>query len=125
MTGSYVIQATGGSGANGTILSSPPAIWRLGGLGAKMKGTFQLKKGTQLKILVGQKGGTSSDFSDRPGGGGGGSFVTLFDNTPLIIAGGGGGGGTAKDQFTDGDPGQVTGNGTQCGGTGGNGGKRL
>ena len=90
MTGSYVIQATGGSGANGTIQPSPPAIWRLGGLGAKMKGTFQLKKGTQLKILVGQKGGTSSDFSDRPGGGGGGSFVTLFDNTPLIIAGGGG-----------------------------------
>ena len=123
VTGSYVIEATGSSGANGTIQSSPPAIWKLGGLGAKIKGTFQLKKGTELKILVGQEGGTTSDFPDRPGGGGGGSFVTLSDNTPLIIAGGGGGGGTAKDQFTDGDPGQVTGNGTQCGGTGGTGGR--
>ena len=123
MTGSYVIEATGGSGANGTIQSSPPAIWKLGGLGAKIKGTFQLKKGTELKILVGQEGGTTSDFPNRPGGGGGGSFVTLSDNTPLIIAGGGGGGGTAKDQFTDGDPGQATGNGTQCGGTGGTGGR--
>ena len=67
MTGSYVIQATGGSGANGTIQPSPTAIWRLGGLGAKIKGTFHLKKGTQLKILVGQKSGTASDFPDRPG----------------------------------------------------------
>ena len=123
VTGSYVIEAAGGSGANGTNQSSSPAIWKLGGLGAKMKGTFQLKKGTKLKILVGQEGGTTSDFPDRPGGGGGGSFVTLFNNTPLIIAGGGGGGGTAKDQFTDGDPGQATGNGTQCGGTEGTGGR--
>ena len=125
VTGSYVIEATGSSGANGTIQSIPPpiTIWKLGGLGAKMRGTFQLKKGTELKILVGQEGGTTSDFLQRPGGGGGGSFVTLFDNTPLIIAGGGGGGGTAKDQFTDGDPGQVTGNGTQCGGTGVTGGR--
>ena len=123
MTGSYVIEVKGSSGANGTIQTSLPAPWRRGGLGAKIKGTFHLKKGTQLKILVGQEGGTTSDFLDRPGGGGGGSFVTLFDNTPLIIAGGGGGGGTAKDQYTDGDPGQATGNGTQCGGTGGTGGR--
>ena len=63
------------------------------------------------------------DFTDRPGGGGGGTFVTLSDDTPLIIAGGGGGGGAARNQFTDGDPGQATENGTQCGGTEGRGGQ--
>ena len=123
MTGSYVIEASGASGANGTEampISSFP--WKRGGLGAKITGTFQVNQGTQLKILVGQEGGTKADFSSRPGGGGGGSFVTLLDDTPLIIAGGGGGGG-ASDNFTDGDPGQATRNGTQCGGTHGDGGK--
>ena len=126
VTGSYIIEATGGSGANGTdeTQSGPPIPWRLGGLGAKMKGTFHLVQGTKLKILVGQEGATSTaSFGDMPGGGGGGSFVTLIDNTPLIIAGGGGGGGTARDQFTDGDPGQATESGTRCGGTGGTGGQ--
>lgn len=125
VTGSYVIEAAGGSGANGTNGSqSSPIQWRLGGLGAKIRGTFQLVQGTKLKILVGQEGATStSNFGDLPGGGGGGSFVTLSDNAPLIIAGGGGGGGTACAQFTDGDPGQATGSGTRCGGTGGAGGR--
>ena len=124
MTGTYVIEATGGSGGNGTDeTQSNPLPWTLGGLGAKITGFFQLSQGTQLKILVGQEGSTSSPFPDRPGGGGGGTFVTLSDDTPLIIAGGGGGGGTARNQFTDGDPGQATGNGTQCGGTGGSGGQ--
>ncbi len=58
------------------------------GLGAKMQGDFELEAGTQLKILVGQKG----DDGYGSGGGGGGTYVTLNDNTPLIIAGGGGGG---------------------------------
>ena len=121
-TGTYVIEASGASGGNGTdgTQSYPP--WRLGGLGAKIIGSFKLSRGTQLKLLVGQEGGTSITFADRPGGGGGGAFVALSDDTPLIIAGGGGGGGTARNQFTDGDPGQATANGTQCGGTGGHGG---
>ena len=124
MTGTYVIEATGGSGRNGTYKTqSNPIPWTLGGLGAKIIGSFKLSRGTQLKILVGQEGGTSITFVERPGGGGGGAFVTLSDDTPLIIAGGGGGGGTARNQFTDGDPGQATGNGTQCGGTGGSGGQ--
>ena len=124
MTGTYVIEATGGSGGNGTDeRQSNPIPWTLGGLGAKIIGSFQLSRGTQLKILVGQEGGTSLSFQDRPGGGGGGTFVTLADDTPLIIAGGGGGGGAARNQFTSGDPGQATGDGTQCGGTGGNGGQ--
>ena len=124
MTGTYVVEASGASGGNGTYGTQPyPLPWRLGGLGAKIIGSFKLSRGTQIKILVGQEGGTSISFADRPGGGGGGAFVALSDDTPLIIAGGGGGGGIARNQFTDGDPGQATGNGTQCGGTGGSGGQ--
>ena len=121
VTGRYIIEVYGASGANGT--DSIQSQWRIGGLGAKMEGTFALAKGTKLKILIGQEGHHSADFGDKPGGGGGGTFVTLLDDTPLIIAGGGGGGGAPKKQFEDGDPGQVTENGTRCGGTGGNGGK--
>ncbi|XP_015747135.1 PREDICTED: ALK tyrosine kinase receptor-like isoform X3 [Acropora digitifera] len=123
VTGSYVIEASGASGANGTEVNSvSPFPWKRGGLGAKITGTFRVNQGTHLKILVGQEGGRKTDYPSRPGGGGGGSFVTLQDDTPLIIAGGGGGGG-ASDNFTDGDPGQATGNGTRCGGTKGDGGK--
>ena len=123
VTGSYVIEASGASGANGTEdVSVSPFPWKRGGLGAKITGTFRVIQGTQLKILVGQEGGTASTFISRPGGGGGGSFVTLLDDTPLIVAGGGGGGG-GSDNYTDGDPGQATGNGTRCGGTQGDGGK--
>ena len=124
VTGTYVIETTGGSGGNGTDgRQSNPLPWTLGGLGAKIIGSFKLSRGSQIKILVGQEGGATMDFTDRPGGGGGGTFVTLSDDTPLIIAGGGGGGGVARNQFTDGDSGQATENGTQCGGTGGRGGQ--
>ena len=121
VTGRYIIEASGASGANGT--DSIQSEWRVGGLGAKMEGTFALAKGSKLKILIGQEGQRTADFGDMPGGGGGGTFVNLLDDTPLIIAGGGGGGGSPKKQFGDGDPGQVTENGTRCGGTGGNGGQ--
>ncbi|XP_015747138.1 PREDICTED: ALK tyrosine kinase receptor-like [Acropora digitifera] len=114
VTGSYVIEAAGASGGNGA---------ELGGLGAKMTGTFQINQGTRLKILVGQEGArTTAAYLNRPAGGGGGSFVTLLDDTPLIVAGGGGGGG-ATENFTNGDPGQATSNGSQCGGAQGGGGK--
>ena len=123
VTGIYVIEASGGSGANGTDETQDSVSWRIGGLGAKIKGTFKLHQGTKLKILVGQKGHRAVGFGDEPGGGGGGSFVALLNNTPLIISGGGGGGGRARDQFKDGDPGQARENGTRCGGTGGTGGQ--
>lgn len=55
-------------------------------LGAKMKGTFDVNPGQQLKILVGQEGSSTSYPS-----GGGGSFVATMNDTPLIVAGGGGG----------------------------------
>ena len=109
MTGSYVIEAAGASGGNGSYRLVYSARWKLGGLGAKIAGTFQLNQGTKLKILVGQEGDTSL----RAGGGGGGSFVTILDDTPLIVAGGGGGGGE-RGNFTNGDPGQATRNGSQC-----------
>ena len=127
MTGVYVIEVSGASGANGTEICKDPVSWRLGGSGAKISGTFKLYQGTQLKILVGQQGLCNEVFTTGArgggGGGGGGSFVVLSNNTPLIIAGGGGGGGTARDQFKDGDPGQATENGSRCGGTGGSGGQ--
>ena len=122
MTGIYVIEVSGASGASSKNSSND--TWRLGGLGAKISGTFKLQQGTQLKILVGQEGNRNEGFSViAPGGGGGASFVALLNNTPLIIAGGGGGGGSAIGQFKDGDPGQATENGTRCGGTGGSGGQ--
>lgn len=121
MTGNYVIEVSGASGANGT--DDNESSWRIGGSGARLKGSFKLHKGNQLKILVGQEGDRTTDFPQRPGGGGGGSFVTLLNNTPLIIAGGGGGGGTPTGQYKDGEPGQAAEKGTRCGGTGGNGGQ--
>ena len=57
VTGSYVIESAGASGANGANGN------RLGGLGAKMTGTFQINEGTKLKILVGQEGGTNTAVS--------------------------------------------------------------
>ena len=103
VTGRYINEAFGASGANGT--DSIQSEWRIGGLGAKMEGTFALAKGAKLKILIGQEGHRTADVGDKPGGGGGGTFVTLLDDTPLIIAGGGGGGGSPKKQYEDGDPG--------------------
>ncbi|MCC6599780.1 MAG: immunoglobulin domain-containing protein [Crocinitomicaceae bacterium] len=58
-----------------------------GGKGARMKGTFSVTPGEQIKMLVGQMGETEQ------GGGGGGTFVTRADNSILLIAGGGGGAG--------------------------------
>jgi len=60
----------------------------VGGLGARMRGDFNLPVGTQLKILIGGQGASGTSG----GGGGGGSFITYTNNTPLVVAGGGGGG---------------------------------
>lgn len=123
VSGTYVIEALGASGGNGTCQVC--VGWKLGGLGARIKGTFDFIEGTTLKILVGQRGLPTDSFIQRPGGGGGGTFVTLQDNTKIIIAGGGGGGGLARSNYGDGDPGQATGNGTQYGGYDGIGGFRY
>lgn len=120
-TGNYVIEALGASGGNGTNGTLPRA-WRIGGLGARIKGVLFLNRGQTLKILVGQKGQPAMDQNPNPGNGGGGSFVTLLDNTPLIVAGGGGGGSSPSDGWLDGDHGQATINGSVSGGVNGNGG---
>lgn len=121
-TGTYYIEAFGASGANGTcdILCSG---WRLGGLGAKITGSFKLKRGQQLKILVGQKGQVGRKDSRSPGGGGGGTFVTFMDNSPLVVAGGGGGAPVSKGVNPDGDPGQAGQEGSRHGGKAGSGGR--
>lgn len=117
-TGTYYIEAFGASGANGTCDNSCSG-WRLGGLGAKITGSFKLKRGQQLKILVGQKGQVGRKDSSSPGGGGGGTFVTFMDNSPLVVAGGGGGAPVSND----GDPGQAGREGSRHGGKAGSGGR--
>lgn len=78
MTGQYQAELCGASG----------------GRGARVKGSIHLQKGTQRKVLVGQKA--------TGGGGGGGTFVVFAaDGSPLAVAGGEG---TAD--VADGDPGQ-------------------
>lgn len=122
-TGTYTIEALGSSGGNGTCQGC--VEWKLGGLGARIKGTFFYTEGTKLVIVVGQRGLPIDQYEQRPGGGGGGTFVTLRDGTKIIIAGGGGGGGLGKPGYGDGDPGQATENGTRYGGYDGIGGWRY
>lgn len=123
-TGSYVIEALGASGGNGTN-TTMPRIWRMGGLGARIRGTFFLNRGQPLKILIGQEGETLFQFAHNPGNGGGGTFVTLPNNSPLVVAGGGGGGAAPDSGWQDGDDGQVGENGTSSGGFNGGGGRLV
>ena len=95
-TGYYTIEAWGAAGADGTYNNDTGSYYRNGGKGARMKGSFLLNEGDQLKILVGQMGVRETSYAHQAGGGGGGTFVTFLDNTPLIIAGGGGGGGNGR-----------------------------
>lgn len=95
----------------------------IGGLGARMVGTFTVTYGEQLNILVGEQGDPSIG---QGAGGGGGTFVADIFNNPLIVAGAGGGQGSSGA----GNPGNITltgSNGTQpisggIGGTNGGGG---
>jgi gliding motility-associated-like protein len=57
-----------------------------GGLGARMRASFNVVSGQVLSVIAGQSGQTNNE----DGGGGGGSFVGI-GATPLIVAGGGGG----------------------------------
>ncbi|XP_078699887.1 uncharacterized protein LOC144926747 [Branchiostoma floridae x Branchiostoma belcheri] len=85
-TGTYNIEAAGAAAGWG-----PHNPKSARGRGAVLRGTFNLKQGETLKILVGQEG--AENRLTWSVGGGGGTFVTRGDNTPLIIAGGGGGAG--------------------------------
>ena len=122
MTGSYVIEAWGASGAQGEGEKEE----RPGGKGAYMKGTFNLTRGKLLKILVGQAGSIENvGVPLLPGGGGGGTFITFSSKKALLVAGGGGGGGAKIGNSHDGDPGQITEEGSQSGGSNGTGGTIL
>ncbi|XP_022801177.1 glycine-rich cell wall structural protein 1.0-like [Stylophora pistillata] len=118
----YRIEAVGATGGYDTTNAG-----RYRGFGARIIGTFQLKKEETLKILVGQEGGLNSASSSS--GGGGGSFVVRSDNTPLIIAGGGGGRESPQSSKTEchattstsGNPGYSNGSPTWSGGSNGTG----
>ncbi len=118
-TGIYTIEAFGASG--GTVPRNQP------GLGAHVKGDFQLTAGQTIHILVGQEG-TSSNATFDGGGGGGGTFIWDANNTaqPMLVAGGGAGGGnntqsSASKHASATSNGQDNG-GAVGGGTNGNGG---
>lgn len=126
LSGSYVIEAWGASGAQGKESEGVSAVTRPGGNGAYMKGTFNLTRGTLLKILVGQAGSQGTvGMPPLSGGGGGGTFITSSSSAALIVAGGGGGGGAKPGNNQEGDPGQISEEGSQSGGSNGTGGTIL
>ena len=116
-TGYYTIESWGAAGGRGNGTS-------LGGLGARVKGTFVLISGQIIRILVGQAGSsiTTASISDGvSGGGGGGSFVIegfsgTLDSQVLVIASGGGGGNDQRYQNNRLDG--IDGDGITVGGTG-------
>lgn len=90
VSGSYKITAYGARGGHG-LRDNPNYS---GGHGAKAWGTFNLKKGDVLSVVIGQPGNYASEIgaSETGGGGGGGTFVWVnSEEIPLVVAGGGGG----------------------------------
>uniref|UniRef100_A0A1I8GD19 receptor protein-tyrosine kinase n=1 Tax=Macrostomum lignano TaxID=282301 RepID=A0A1I8GD19_9PLAT len=86
-SGCYLIEAAGARGGNNTLTNTT------GGQGAQVSARVNLTAGTQLSIVVGQMGGSTS-LSSEGGGGGGGSFVFRTNDHLLLLAAGGGGGAT-------------------------------
>jgi len=111
-SGTYTIEAWGAAGGKGNGGNTN------GGLGARMRGTFNLTAGTTLNIVVGGVGAQGS--SSYAGGGGGGSFVytgSIGGSGLLIAAGGGGGAGEESAPAAPG--GTCSTNGVSTGGAGG------
>ena len=98
-TGNYKIEALGASGGSSSDSN------RLGGKGAKIKGTFNLTEGTVLKIVVGHEGLEGTNSGNKDYGGGGGTFVMQppYNNTPALLIAAGGGGGAAGSLSTSGN----------------------
>jgi hypothetical protein len=86
-TGNYQLEVAGAAGGSNIKAS------RTGGSGAYLKSSLELTAGTQIKIVVGQKGidNSNTSLTYTGGAGGGGTFIYKSDNTPLLVAGGGGG----------------------------------
>ena len=85
---SITIEAWGGQGGRNQHCA------QTGGLGARMKGTFDVTPGEVLKIVVGQRGKDwGYNHANEAGTGAGGSFVWRNNGTELLLVAGGGGGG--------------------------------
>jgi len=94
-TGNYEIEAAGAAGGDNINKSI------VGGYGAYLKSQVNLTAGTQINIVVGQKGLSNNyNISYSGAGGGGGSFVYKTDNTKILIAGGGGGAASTSNNLT-------------------------
>ncbi len=118
--GTYTIEAWGAQGGGSN-----------GGLGARMRGDFELTEGEIIRIIAGQRGNNGNSVDQNSQGGGGGSFVvrTPFNTNPsiLVIAGGGGGSQGTYSASRNAPTGTSGNNGvgvsaSGAGGTGGNGG---
>lgn len=103
-----------------------------GGMGAYISGEFNVTPGEVLTVIVGQEGLLQvGGNAQNSAGGGGGSFVYNASNTLLVAAGGGGGrcpytGSVPLHPDAHGQAGPDGGDnsdGTQFGGTAGNGGQ--
>jgi hypothetical protein len=106
---SIIIKAHGAEGGFNSQSQTPA------GLGAVLRGTFNVTPGSELKILVGEQPSAVGG-----NGGGGGSFVVDELNNPLIIAGGGGGSANGGDSPSKhGQAVSIGGTGGGQGGTGG------
>uniref|UniRef100_A0A1I8GKW3 receptor protein-tyrosine kinase n=1 Tax=Macrostomum lignano TaxID=282301 RepID=A0A1I8GKW3_9PLAT len=88
-TGCYLIRAAGARGGDNLLTNTS------GGQGAQVSARVNLTAGTQLSIVVGQMGGSTS-LDIEGGGGGGGSFVYRTVDQLLLLAAGGGGGACFK-----------------------------
>ena len=113
--GTYRIECWGGQGGGPCTRQGTQ-----GGLGARMRGDFNLTSGQTLRLVVGQQGERQTNGWGG-GGGGGGSFVWDPNSLsqPLIAAGGGGSSGQSSNGQQDGRTGATGGTGSNGGGAGG------
>jgi len=113
--GTYRIECWGGQGGGPCTRQGTN-----GGLGARMRGDFNLTSGQTLRLVVGQQGERQTNGWGG-GGGGGGSFVWDPNSLsqPLIAAGGGGSSGQSSNGQQDGRTGATGGTGSNGGGAGG------
>jgi len=88
VTGTYTIEAAGAKGGGVS-----------GGNGAYLSGDVTLTGGQTLYVIVGQRGGVTSQSPNYCAGGGGGSFVYLNASDPLPIMAAAGGGGQSEDGY--------------------------
>lgn len=104
ITGSYRLTAYGAAGGNASTSTSVSE-------GATISGVFDLTKGEQLQIVIGQMGTTGG--RSWGGGGGGGTWVMTDSDDPLLIAAGGAGNRSSARDSCDGRSSQSAGRSSQ------------